>query len=132
MQPEKPQPKISAPEAYLLLAFAVILDLISIIPLINELTAVVATAGYQLYYFLKGVRGYAGLATNIIEFFPALSALPGITAGVGIVILIDRATATKLGQTALKATGPAQKFVTLKGGGAPSGAASAPALKKAA
>ncbi len=94
-----------------------ILDLISIIPILNIITAIIATGSIQLYYFIKGVPGwYASLAGDIIEYIPALSALPGITLGVIATILIDRATATKLGQTALKAAGPAAKVAQMAGG----------------
>jgi len=100
------QPKISLPEAYFLVCFAIILDLINWIPVINIITTVISTASFQLYYFFKGVRGYASLATNLLEFIPILSALPLITTGAIITILIDRTAASKIGSTALKAASP--------------------------
>ena len=114
----KPEPKISLTEAYLLIVFAIIADLLSIVPLLNDIVAVIFTFGSQIYYFMKGVNGIAGIAAEIIEFIPVLSILPGTLLGVVLVILIDRAAATKLGQTALKTAGPAGKLAI--SGGKPS------------
>ena len=105
-------PKISAPEAVLLITFALIADLLNWIPIVNWIVTAITLPGFQLYFMMKGVRGYASLAGNLVEFVPFLSALPAVTAGVVAVIIIDRIAASKLGQTALKAAGPAGKLVT--------------------
>ena len=104
------EPKISLPEAYLLIAFALIADLINWIPIVNWLVTAVTLPGFQLYFRMKGVKGIWGLAGNLVELIPFLSVLPGITAGVVATIIIDRLAASKLGATALKAAGPAGKI----------------------
>jgi hypothetical protein len=91
------KPKISLAEAYLLIAFAIISDLINWIPVVNWIVTLVTLPGFQLYFYLRGVKGYAALAGNIIELIPFLSVLPCITVGVILVILIDRAATTRLG-----------------------------------
>lgn len=107
---QKPEPKISTPEIIILVLFAVIADLINWIPVINWVVTAVTLPGFQLYFMIKGVRGIYSLAGNAVEAIPALSVLPAITAGIIVTIIIDRAMASKLGQTALKAAGPAGKI----------------------
>lgn len=104
------QPKISLPEAYFLVSFAVIADLINWIPIVNIISGTATLLGFQLYFIMKGVRGIWSLAGNAVDLIPGLSALPAVTAGVLATIIIDRATASKLGQTALKTAGPAGKI----------------------
>jgi len=104
------QSKISLPEAYLLVSFAVIADLVNWIPIVNIFSSVATLLGFQLYFIIKGVRGIWSIAGNGVDLIPGLSVLPAVTAGVLATIIIDRATASKLGQTALKAAGPAGKI----------------------
>ncbi len=96
----KIEPKISLPEAYFLIAFAIIADLINWIPIINWLVTLITLPGFQFYFAMKGVRGVYSLAGNLIEFVPVLSVLPAITAGIIATIIIDRLEANKLGQLA--------------------------------
>lgn len=98
----KVEPKISMPEAYFLIAFAVIADLINWIPVINWLVTLITLPGFQFYFAMKGVKGAYSLGGNLIEMVPGLSILPGITAGIIATIMIDRLEATKLGQTAVR------------------------------
>ena len=84
------QPKISPGEAYFLIAFAVIADLINWIPVVNLLVTLITLPGFQLYFKMKGVKGTASKAANIIELVPFLSTLPAITTGVIITIILDR------------------------------------------
>ncbi len=104
------QPKISAPEAFFLIIVAVIADLINWIPFVNWLVTFVTLPGFQFYFMIKRVKGYAAVVGNLIELIQFLSFLPAITAGVLGVIIIDRLTASKLGQVALKGAGPAGKL----------------------
>lgn len=90
-------------EAYLLIAFAVIADLINWIPVLNWIVTLVTLPAYQIYFYMKGMRGIYTMTGNLIELIPALSALPGITTGVVVAVIADRVTASKLGRTALGA-----------------------------
>ena len=110
------QPKISLIEAYLLVTFALIADLINWIPFLSWVVTVITLPAFQFYFFMKGVRGVWSLGGNIVEFIPGLSALPAVTAGVVDTILIDRAAATKLGQAGLAAAGPVGKLAGGKTG----------------
>lgn len=106
------QPKISGPEAYLLVAFALLADAINWIPVVNWFVTAITLPAFQIYFMMKGVRGIANIAGNLVELVPFLSFLPGVTAGVIATIIIDRVAASKLGAAALKTAGPAGKLVT--------------------
>lgn len=87
---DEQQPKISTPEAILILMITVIADLISIIPVINWLVSVVMFPVTQFYLRMKGLKGTTMLIGNIIELIPGLSALPAYTTAMTITIYIDR------------------------------------------
>jgi hypothetical protein len=89
------EPKISTVEAILLVLIALLADAINWIPVVNWVVTLITLPAFQLYFILKKVRGLYALAGNLIEFIPILSILPGVTAGVVGVILLDRATAKK-------------------------------------
>jgi len=84
------QPKISTPEAILILMITAIADLISIIPLVNWLVSVVMFPVTQFYLRLKGIKGTYMVIGNIIELIPILSALPAYTTAMAITIYVDR------------------------------------------
>ena len=84
------QPKISTPEAVLILMVTAIADLISIIPLMNWLVSVIMFPVTQFYLRLKGIKGMYMLIGNVIEVIPVLSALPGYTVAMAITIYVDR------------------------------------------
>jgi hypothetical protein len=85
-----PQPKISTPEAILLIFFAIIADLISLIPFINILSAIVTFFITQFYFRMKGLKTGVNMVMQLLEFIPILSVLPMATVGVVAVIVIDR------------------------------------------
>jgi len=86
----------------LMVALAIILDIISIIPGANIIVDIVAALVFGLWFMLRGVgfvnprRFSVGIIAIIIELVPFLSILPGITAGVVITILSVR-TEDRLG-----------------------------------
>lgn len=87
---DEQQPKISTPEAILILMITVIADLISIIPVINWLVSVVMFPVTQFYLRMKGIKGTYMLVGNVIELIPVLSVLPGYTTAMAITIYVDR------------------------------------------
>lgn len=89
------QPKISTTEAYYLIVFAIIADLINWIPIVNFLVTAVTLPGFQFYFKIKGVKGIYSLAGNLAELIPVVSILPAITAGVITTIIVDRVSARK-------------------------------------
>ncbi|MEK7554404.1 MAG: hypothetical protein AAB518_00240 [Patescibacteria group bacterium] len=108
---ETPQPKISLPEILLIVPIAIISDLINPIPILNWVVTLFTLPGFGLYFYWKGVKGYASVAGNLLEFFPALSALPGVTAGVIATIIIDRVLASRVATQVIQKTGPAGKLM---------------------
>ena len=102
---ENYQPKISTPVAFVLMAFAIIADLINWIPGVNIIVTVL-TLGYQLYFRMVGVTGVIGLVGNSTEFIPGLSVIPALTAAIGLTIYVDwhpeSALAKKINQAASK------------------------------
>ena len=95
------QPKISLIEAFFLLAFALISDLINWIPIINIFVTIGTLPAFWFYFTLKGVKNRANLVGNLIEFVPALSVLPAITAGILLTIIFDRLEAKRINASAL-------------------------------
>ena len=87
---DEQQPKISTPEAILILMVTAIADLISIIPLVNWLASIVMFPVTQFYLRLKGIKGMYMMIGNVIELIPILSALPAYTTMMAITIYVDR------------------------------------------
>lgn len=99
------EPKITTPEIYFLLVFALLADAINWIPFINLFVTMVTLPGFQFYFKMKGVRSGWSLGGNLAEFIPLVSFLPAVTAGVLITILIDHfggTTIKKIGKLAPK------------------------------
>ena len=105
--------KILPMEAYFLIAFAIIADLINWIPVVNWFVTLITLPAYQLYFYLKGMRGIYSLVGNVIELVPALSILPGITTGVVLAIIFERLEKTKVSEKNLK---PVEKIIPAKSG----------------
>ena len=100
------QPKISSFDATILIIVAVIFDLFNWIPIINIFITFVSLVGFQLYFFLKGVKkAKYSLAGNVFELVPALSILPAITAGVVATIIAQRILEKKENLIAKKTSG---------------------------
>jgi len=95
-------PKISLGEAFFLVAFAIIADLINWIPVINWVATAVTFPAYQLYFYMRGLKGAYALGGNIIELIPAISVLPAITAGVVATIIANRTKSSVLGSKVLR------------------------------
>lgn len=89
-------------EAILLLAFAVVCDLLSLIPGINILVMIVGQGLIALFFSMHGVsvfskkRGVTYTAASVVEFIPVLSMLPALTLEVLIMVAITR-TEDKIG-----------------------------------
>src|SRR3989344_6404670 len=107
----KNKSKILPMEAYFLIAFAIIADLINWIPIVNWFVTLITLPAYQLYFYLKGMRGAYSLVGNLIELVPALSVLPGITTGVVLAIIFERLEKTKVGGKVFK---PIEKIASAK------------------
>lgn len=97
-QQEKKESKISDTTAALMIGTAVILDLISIIPVVGQAFASVGSFVIFLIWFLilglplvTPKKLLTTLSAYIIEFIPAISALPAITVGVILMIVLTRA-----------------------------------------
>ena len=84
------QPKISLPEAFFLVSFALIADLINWIPYINFVVTAMTLPAFQLYFYFKGINGVFSLAGNLIDAIPFASIVPSVTAGVLATIIMDR------------------------------------------
>jgi hypothetical protein len=97
------QPKISIPEAMLLMIIAIIADLIGWIPIVNWVVAIFMFPITQLYFRLKGVKGFFSLIGNLAELIPVISALPAYTFSIGATLLIDRSP--RLQEKLTKTTG---------------------------
>ena len=89
-QPARPEPKISDGAIYYLIVFAVIADLINLLPLVNILSTLITLPIFQIYFRLKGIKSTSFVVSQMIEFIPIISILPATTAGVVIVIIQDR------------------------------------------
>ena len=101
--------KISMVEGFLLVVFALIADAINWIPILNWIVTIVTLPSFQIYFMIKGVKGYYNLAGNVIELIPLLSWLPAVTAGVVATIIADRIASSKMGTRALKPIKPLKK-----------------------
>ena len=96
------EPKISVVEIIVLLFFGIIADLLSIIPVVNILVAIVMGAITQIYFRFKNVASGASLVGSLIELFPVLSVIPAHIASILLTIYIDRHPDSKLATTAEK------------------------------
>lgn len=97
-QQEKKESKISDTAAALMIATAIILDIISIIPVVGQAFADVGSFVIFLIWFLilglplvTPKKLLTMLSAYIIELVPAISALPAITVGVILMIALTRA-----------------------------------------
>ena len=100
-------------EIYLLITFAIIADLINWIPIVNWVVTLITLPAFQLYFYLKGMRGIYSLVGNAIELVPVLSILPGVTTGIVLAIIFERLGKTSVGGKILK---PLEKIVAAKSG----------------
>lgn len=117
------EPRISGTQASLLVGAAVIFDLISLIPAVGQAIATVGSiVVFSIWFLVLGVplvspkKLVAWVSAGIIELIPLISALPGITAGVILMIAITR-TEDRLGVQVLSTKGlanPAQIAEQLK------------------
>ena len=82
------QSRISTVEAYFLIAFAIIADLINWIPFMNWFVTVITLPAYQFYFHSKGVKSWWSLAGNLGEALPIFSILPLVTGGVVATIIM--------------------------------------------
>ncbi len=89
-------------EIIVLLFFGIIADLLSIIPVVNILVAIVMGAITQIYFRFKNVASGASLVGSLIELFPVLSVIPAHIASILLTIYIDRHPDSKLATTAEK------------------------------
>lgn len=99
---ENYQPKISILEIFLLVIWGIALDTIGLAGFtVADLLGIATT---QFYFRLKGVNG-AGydLIASLLEFIPFIDFLPMKTAGIVIVIWIDRHPKGVIAETAAKA-----------------------------
>src|SRR3989344_7668550 len=105
--------KFSPMEIYLLITFAIIADLINWIPVVNWIVTLITLPAFQLYFYLKGMRGIYSLVGNAIELVPVLSILPGVTTGIVLAIVFEKLEETSIGKKVLK---PLEKIVAAKSG----------------
>ncbi len=87
---QKPEPKISDVEIVLIGMFYFGLDVLDFIPMVGDVTDVVA-APMGFYYWMKGLNGTAFLASEAIEAIPGAQELPFVRSITwGINIWLDR------------------------------------------
>src|SRR3972149_6341099 len=89
------EPKISLAEAFLLVSYIALTDLIGIILvffLLDDffILDILTFPVTQLYFRMKGVKGNYDMMTSVAELVPYVGALPLRTAGVLLVIWADR------------------------------------------
>jgi hypothetical protein len=96
MAPANDNYRIDKQTAISMVVVAILFDLISIVPGLNVVSLVLGNLTFGLWFKMKGVGliGKKKIATwggeGIIEAIPALSALPGITVGVILMLVITR------------------------------------------
>lgn len=105
--------KISTVEAYYLIVFAIMADLVNWIPIVNILTTVVTLPVFQFYFRIKGVKSMYSLAGNLAEVIPFVSVLPAITAGVLVTIIVDWKSAGKGIQSIKRLTSGTKKLASV-------------------
>jgi hypothetical protein len=151
MDEEKPEPKISLPEAIFVGSLIVLADTVEFILLFFGLddfwiSDAIAFPSTQIYLRMKGVRGTYSLVANLLELIPYLGDLPFRTIGFVLVVWFDhhpkveavvkKAAAVAVAVAATAATGgataPAAGAVAAGGGAAAGGAAAAGAGAAAA
>jgi hypothetical protein len=96
----KPAPskknRIGNSEIILLVVFALIFDIISLIPFLNFVTVIVAQGLMAFFFSIHGVnvlskkRAIPYVLGWIIEFIPAISVIPAITLETIIIIVMVR------------------------------------------
>jgi hypothetical protein len=95
MDEEKPEPKISLPEAIFVgLLFFVLPDAVEFILIFFGLddfwiSDAIAFPGSQIYLKMKGVKGVYTLAANLAETLPYVGWLPMRTIGFGVTLWLD-------------------------------------------
>ena len=84
-------------EAILLVCFAIVCDLLSLIPGINVIVVIISQGLIALFFSMHGVsvlskkRGVTYAAASIVEFIPVISIIPALTLEVLIMVAITRA-----------------------------------------
>ena len=91
---EKPEPKISTPEAILVIMVLMLADGIELLLLFLALddfwiSDAIAFPLTQFYLRMKGVKGTASLVANLLELIPYVGWLPLRTMGFAIVVYLD-------------------------------------------
>src|SRR3989344_5633509 len=84
------KPKISVVEAVLCIFLALGFDILDFIPFISFFSGVIGFCVFQFYFIMKRVKSGPNIVANAIDMLPFLSWLPSVTAGVVVVILMDR------------------------------------------
>ena len=97
---EEVRPKMSGVEVYFLIAFALIIDGVNWIPIVNDIADLFSTAAFQIYFFLKGIRGLWSAGGSLLEAFPVISVLPFTTAGIVATVIADRLEAKAMNKLA--------------------------------
>jgi len=103
---EKPEPKISTPEAILVIMVLMLADGIELLLLFLALddfwiSDAIAFPLTQFYLRMKGVKGTASLVANLLELIPYVGWLPLRTIGFATVVYLDHHP--KLGAVTMKA-----------------------------
>ncbi len=108
---EPKEPRINSTQAALLVGTAVVFDLVSLIPAIGQAIATVGSAVVFCIWFLilhvpliSPKKLLTWSLAYLVELVPVLSALPGITTGVILMIAITR-TEDRLGVQVLSSKG---------------------------
>ncbi len=90
------EPKISLPEALLVLEFVLIIDVVGLLlalvgvgEVVNTILDIATFPVTQIYFRMKGVRAGYDLAAGLLELIPVVNALPLRTIGVLVTIAID-------------------------------------------
>ncbi len=92
------EPRIGAAEIAVLLFFAVFMDILSLIPIANDVVDIVAQSLIAVFFFVNGVNIFTGgykklvpyIVGWIVEAIPVVSVFPTITIETIIIIIISR------------------------------------------
>lgn len=128
-QEEQHEPKIPLPEAIFVGMFVALADAFELMLLFFALddfwiSDAIAFPATQIYFRMRGVKGTASLATNVLELFPYIGSLPLRTIGFVMTVWMANhpAAVGALGAVAKGAGGAGPKLAPAAAPGAPGGA----------
>jgi hypothetical protein len=95
-EPKKKKGRLGGPEIAVLIFFALIFDLLSLIPIVNDVVVIVGQALMALFFFIHGVNVFSKkniiqyLAGWVVEAIPAISIFPTFILETIIIIAVTK------------------------------------------